>query len=131
MTLSRFTLWEWAIGGACAVGFVILTDAPLPATLVGLLVLAALAAALARNVLAFAGTFVAVWVALPLWAPAIPGATTLPTVGAVIDPTTTTTTTDTATTSVPPPGASPGLAGAGATTDQPDPTQPEGGEASG
>ena len=74
MTLSRFTLWEWAIGGACAIGFVILTNTPLPATLLGLLVLAVLAAALARNVLAFAGTFVAVWVALPLWAPAIPGA---------------------------------------------------------
>ena len=105
---------------------------PCPATLVGLLVLAVLAAALARNVLAFAGTVVAVWVALPLWAPAIPGATTLPTVGAVIDPTTTTTTTATmATSSVPAPDASPGLAGAGATTDQSDPTQPEGGEASG
>ena len=90
MTLSRFTLWEWAIGGACAIGFVILTNTPLPATLLGLLILAVLAAALARNVLAFAGTFVAVWVALPLWAPAIPGANTLPTVGTVIDPTTTT-----------------------------------------
>lgn len=118
MTLSRFTLWEWAIGGACAIGFVILTGAPLPTTLVGLLALAMVAAGLARNLLAFAGTFVAVWVALPLWAPAIPGANVLPTVGAVIDPTTTT--------SIPPPSIpepSPGVGGAAATT--------EGGEAAG
>lgn len=123
MTLSRFTLWEWAIGGACAIGFVILTDAPLPTTLAGLLILAVLAAALARNVLAFAGTFIALWVALPLWAPAIPGAASLPTLGAVIEPTTTTTTT-------PPPitpttKADTSVAGVEATT----PTQ--GGEASG
>ncbi len=128
MTLSRFTLWEWAIGGACAVGFVILTGTPLPATLAGLLVMAVIAAALARNVLAFAGTFIALWGALPLWAPAIPGATNLPTLGAVIEPTTTTT--------QPPPEPDPdaGLVGAEATTPEPQTsttTATQGGEASG
>jgi hypothetical protein len=123
VTLSRFTLWEWAIGGACAIGFVILTDAPLPMTLAGLLVLAVMAAALARNVLAFAGTLIALWVALPLWASAIPGAASLPTLSAVIEPTNSTRTTPPPTTSTADSDTS--LAGVEATT------RTEGGEASG
>lgn len=123
MSINRFSLWEFSIGGAATLAAVILTGAPLRVTFLGLLVVALLAAGVARNVLAFVGTFAATWVALPLWGPAVPLADNIPTVSTVItEPTTTTGPTSPAgveaetsppSTSVGPAGAEAQTAGAG------------------